>query len=314
MPKNIYRSLFENSCSIMLIIQPETGKILDANKIACKFYGYSKDEFKNLHVTDINSLPKEEVYKAMQRAKHEKCNFFNFQHRLKEGSIRDVEVFSGPIILNNEKVLYSTIHDVTERKQMENQILLERQFSESLINTLPGIMYVFDHSGKFKRWNKNFEKVTEYSSDQIKNMNPVDFIAAEDKQRVKDAISIVFTKGYADIEASFLTSSGKIIPFLLTGYKFTQDGLDYLVGIGINISDRVKIENEKENLIVKLQDALSQVKQLSGFLPICASCKKIRDDKGYWNQIESYLKEHSKAQFTHGICPECEKKLYSDSL
>ncbi|HXX53960.1 MAG TPA: DUF4118 domain-containing protein [Thermodesulfovibrionales bacterium] len=75
----------------------------------------------------------------------------------------------------------------------------------------------------------------------------------------------------------------------------------------------MKIEfDERTRLIRELQEALGEVKQLSGLLPICASCKKIRDDKGYWNQIESYISRHSEAQFTHGICPECAKKLYPE--
>ena len=69
-------------------------------------------------------------------------------------------------------------------------------------------------------------------------------------------------------------------------------------------------EEEREKLIGELQEALAKVKLLSGLLPICASCKKIRDDNGYWNQIESYIREHSEAEFSHGICPECAKKLY----
>lgn len=67
---------------------------------------------------------------------------------------------------------------------------------------------------------------------------------------------------------------------------------------------------EKDELIAKLQDALDNIKRLSGLLPICSSCKKIRDDKGYWNQIERYIAEHSEAEFSHGICPECVRKLY----
>lgn len=67
---------------------------------------------------------------------------------------------------------------------------------------------------------------------------------------------------------------------------------------------------EKDELIARLQDALDNIKRLSGLLPICSSCKKIRDDKGYWNQIERYIAEHSEAEFSHGICPECVKKLY----
>jgi hypothetical protein len=63
---------------------------------------------------------------------------------------------------------------------------------------------------------------------------------------------------------------------------------------------------------VEMREALSNVKMLSGMLPICASCKKIRDDKGYWNQIEAYIRDHSEADFSHGICPECAKKLYSE--
>ncbi len=71
-------------------------------------------------------------------------------------------------------------------------------------------------------------------------------------------------------------------------------------------------ERERDRLIIELKEALSKVKLLSGLLPICANCKKIRDDQGYWNQVEKYIGEHSNAQFTHSICPECVKKLYPD--
>ena len=73
---------------------------------------------------------------------------------------------------------------------------------------------------------------------------------------------------------------------------------------------RRQAEAERERLIVELQDALAKVKTLSGLLPICSSCKKIRDDKGYWNGLESYLQEHSGATLTHGICPDCARRLY----
>jgi hypothetical protein len=66
----------------------------------------------------------------------------------------------------------------------------------------------------------------------------------------------------------------------------------------------------QEHLIVELQKALEKVKVLSGLLPICASCKDIRDDKGYWKQVEVYIRDHSEAEFTHSICPDCTKRLY----
>jgi len=79
-----------------------------------------------------------------------------------------------------------------------------------------------------------------------------------------------------------------------------------------DITARRLLEGEKEKLIGQLSSALEKVKLLSGFLPICASCKKIRDDKGYWTQIETYIKNHSEAEFSHGICPECAEKLYGE--
>lgn len=83
----------------------------------------------------------------------------------------------------------------------------------------------------------------------------------------------------------------------------------YLLFIGIAY---LFSEQEREKLIIVLQTALSEVKTLRGFIPICAKCKKIRDDKGFWNQIESYISEHSKAEFSHNICPDCVKKLYPE--
>ncbi len=71
-------------------------------------------------------------------------------------------------------------------------------------------------------------------------------------------------------------------------------------------------QEEQARLIQELQEALSKVKMLSGMLPICASCKKIRDDHGYWHQVESYIRAHSQAEFTHGLCPDCARKLYPE--
>jgi len=80
----------------------------------------------------------------------------------------------------------------------------------------------------------------------------------------------------------------------------------------LEIAERERAEQERERLIEELQRALAEVKRLSGLLPICASCKRIRDDQGYWQQIEAYIRDHSEADFSHGICPECARKLYPE--
>ncbi len=83
------------------------------------------------------------------------------------------------------------------------------------------------------------------------------------------------------------------------------DLIDYIV-------EGKRVEEEREKLIRQLQDALASIKTLSGLLPICANCKKIRDDKGYWHSVETYVSQHSEVDFTHGICPVCVDKLYGD--
>jgi DNA-binding response OmpR family regulator len=89
---------------------------------------------------------------------------------------------------------------------------------------------------------------------------------------------------------------------------------DIIAGIEVvrNVDQRKKLEQERVNLIHDLTEALANIKTLSGLIPICASCKMIRKDSGYWQQIEGYISDHSEAKFSHGICPECAKKLYPD--
>ncbi len=100
--------------------------------------------------------------------------------------------------------------------------------------------------------------------------------------------------------------------FILTAIVFPVLYLLVFRPLTIYIRIGKETEKEKNSLIDKLQKALDEVKTLQGIIPICSSCKKIRDDEGYWNRIESYMEKRTDAHFSHSICPECEKKLYSD--
>lgn len=191
-------------------------------------------------------------------------------------------------------------------------LIEEKTFSESLINSLPGVMYVIDRRGKYINWNRNMEMVTGFSREEISKMETLDLISSEHKERAFKVLANAFEEGQITVESNLATATGESIPFLFTGFIFSQHGEDYLIGVGIDISERVRAENEKSRLIEQLQSTLKQVKQLSGLLPICSSCKKIRDDKGYWNQIESYIHDHSDAEFSHGLCPDCAEQMYGD--
>lgn len=118
-----YRSIFSNNHSVMLIISPDTGAILDANPAACSYYGYTHEELTHMDITRINCLSRDEIFQEMERARKEERNFFYFRHRLASGEIREVEVHSGPIVLDQAQVLYSIIHDITDKKRIEDALV-----------------------------------------------------------------------------------------------------------------------------------------------------------------------------------------------
>jgi PAS domain S-box-containing protein len=117
-----YRSLFENNHAVMLLINPESAAIIDANPAACDYYGWPHEELTKMKVDEINTLTREEIFAEIQLARSEKRNHFFFKHRTAVGMIRDVEVYSGPIHIEGRSLLYSIVHDITDRKQAEEKL------------------------------------------------------------------------------------------------------------------------------------------------------------------------------------------------
>lgn len=120
-------------------------------------------------------------------------------------------------------------------------------------------------------------------------------------------VPVIFVTAYGDEET--LTRVKGIEPFGYILKPFRTRELQMAIEIAIF---RHRQEGQQAKLIAQLQEALGQIKQLRGLLPICANCKKIRDDQGYWTHVEAYIEKHSDAQFSHGICPGCVKKLYPE--
>ena len=120
------------------------------------------------------------------------------------------------------------------------------------------------------------------------------------------------TTASARFEALNRRKDGSLVPNEISERIVNVRDTSYVLKFVRDITERKQAEREREQLVDELQAALAQVKTLSGLIPICSSCKKIRDDKGYWNVLEAYTIEHSDAQFTHGVCPDCLKKLYPE--
>lgn len=162
-----YRSLFENSHTVMLIVEPKSGAIVDANPAAETFYGWSRSQIQSMNIADINTLTAKEIEHEMSLAQSEQRNYFIFKHRQKNGLVRDVEVFSGPISFQEQTYLYSFIHDITDRKYYEQQVKEQKEFLETLMQTIPSPVFYKSNSGKYIGCNKAFEEFVGFSREEI---------------------------------------------------------------------------------------------------------------------------------------------------
>jgi len=136
--------------------------------------------------------------------------------------------------------------DITARKKVESALTRERLFSSETINALPGVFYLFDASGRFVRWNKHFNEITGYSDDELAMMHGPDFFSGLDQERIAAAMAEVFRDGTTSVEALFQNRQGQGIPYLFSGTRMVIDGDAYLLGVGIDISERKQAEAELE--------------------------------------------------------------------
>ena len=184
-----------------------------------------------------------------------------------------------------------------------------------MVEEASDMVYSIDVQGKLTYINPVGLKIIGYSECEIIGQHFTHAIASDWKERVRQFYSrqIDHQEPETLLEFPIVTKSGEAkwieqtATLLIVGGEMTGFQV-----IGRDVTSRKHIEEEREKLITELQEAAAKINTLSGLLPICASCKKIRDDTGYWNQIEEYIQVHSEAEFSHGICPDCVLKLYPE--
>ena len=167
--------------------------------------------------------------------------------------------------------------------------------------------------GVVTSWNRAAERLYGYTAGEIIGQSAVMLVPPDRPQDWQKTLELMRRgEPIESFETVGLRKDGQPIDVALT-ISPIKDATGQVVGastVARDVTQRKREEQERLKLIQELQDALKQVKTLSGLLPICASCKKIRDDNGYWQQVETYIQKHSNADFTHGICPECLQRLY----
>jgi len=256
-----YRTLVEQAVDAIALYNA-AGEILDVNRGSVKLLGYSKEELMKMNLSEI--LTEEEMqtkpvqYDVLQKGL---STVRQRMMRKKNGSVIQTEVRSQQL---PDGRFLSVIRDLTERINAQAQIQKEKELSDSIINSLPGLFYLIDESGKYIRWNKLKEEISGYTANEMSRMNSLDFFEGEEKELVRQRIKEGITKGVTDIEAHLVTKKGKKILFYFAGIAIDYEGKKCLMGTGIDISDRKKAEQELEEsykAIRKLTEHLQNIRE-----------------------------------------------------
>ncbi len=166
-----YRQMFQNNPSVKLLIDPQDGAIVDANPAASDFYGYPLEQLKSMRIDEINVLPAEEMQREMALAREEKRLYFQFRHRLASGEIRDVEVYSGPVVFGERTLLHSIIHDITQRKEAEQALRESEIRLREVTATLAEGLYVLDGDGRITFSNPEAQRLLGWSQKELEGQD-----------------------------------------------------------------------------------------------------------------------------------------------
>jgi PAS domain S-box-containing protein len=209
--------------------------------------------------------------------------------------------------------MIGTHQDITERKHME-EALRESEEKYRILFEHTGEALFVAQDGRIVFQNPRSNELSAYSAEEFQSKPFFDFIHEDDREMVMDH-HIRRLNGEKIPERyvfRIIHKNSNILWAELNAVLIQWKGKPAVLCFMTDITERKKEEEERESLIADLQNALSKIKTLSGLLPICSYCKKIRDDKGYWQEVEAYIRKYSEAKFSHSICQECAKKHYPD--
>ena len=257
--ENRFRSLFHEHAAVFLLIDPKNGSIVDANNSAAKFYDYSIDVLKSMNILDINALPPESLREKLNLAVIAQTNHFVFPHRLKGGEIRTVEVYSTLIALAEQTLLFSVIHDITERKQAEDALTIERAHLQTLVSSVPDLVWLKDENGVYLSCNNRFEQLFGATEAEIVGKTDYDFVDKElaDFFRENDRIAMLAGGPSRNEEFVPFASDGhsELLETIKTPMYAPNGKLIGILGTARDITERKQAETEIAMAKERAEDA-----------------------------------------------------------
>lgn len=318
-----YRNLFENHSAVKLILEPETGKIIEANQAAAKFYGWSNEELTSMKIQQINTLPEEEVKIQMSKARTNNNIHFEFKHRTADGSVKDVDVFASKIEYDGKEILHSIIHDVTESKKIKDALEQSEEDYKTLFNQAHDPIIVFLPENEIiLDVNNRACEVYGYSKEELIGMSLEKI--SKNIEAGKEKINIVLSEGsFHGFETRQFRKDGSELTIEVNATRINYKNQNAILSINRDITERKKAEekireNEQRmrvivegtpNLFFYTQDTSGKITYIS------PSVEKITGHKveewinqSHWFVTNSKINEtaverthaHLKGEFTEG--------------
>jgi PAS domain S-box-containing protein len=234
-----YRTLVEQASDAIYIID-SNGRIITINNSACRLFQYQEKELLQMSVYDFVSAD-ELKENPIRFAELSLGNTVIVKRKAKRKDGVFIHIENTAKMLADGRILIFA-RDISESVKVQHEMIREKDFSNAIINSLPGIFYLHDDKGKFLRWNKNFETISGYSTEELGNMHPLDLFDADEKELLLQKAREVFEKEKADVEAFIFTKDENKIPYYISGWKVMFEGKTCLIAIGINIAEKRKAE------------------------------------------------------------------------
>ncbi len=242
-----YRMLFETAAEAIIVLME--GRIQEANACAFGLFARSREEFIGHSLADF--APREQpdgrtsaefIAEKKAAVRRGGSQIFGWRAKRGEGLEFEVELQLREVDWGGRKAFHAIARESPEPPAASERLARESRFTDAVINSLPGVFYLFDDQGRFLRWNRNLELLTGYSHAEIAAMHPIEFFSGDDCALVAARIMEVFTTGVSSVEASLVGKDGSRRPFFFTGHRLIAEGRPYLVGMGIDLTERRRAE------------------------------------------------------------------------
>lgn len=237
----------------MWVYHPESLDIKQANDVARRLYGYSQDEFLGMNILDLHPAEKRTAVADHIMGREKKYNKSGvWEHITKAGDLLFVRVFSQPIQVKGESYKLAVAIEITEQKQIEQHLRVEKELLNIVIEKLPGTFFVLNKDGNMLRWNKQLERITGYSQDEVKEKAVLSYFGVDEQPKIQEAIATAFETGRVEVESKVNKKEGGQVPILFNVTRTFYNDEECIVGIGLDISNHQRMIREKEILLSEI--------------------------------------------------------------